>query len=502
MTTPKLPKPPTTIGGGRYTLVRQIAEGGNAVVYLGYDQTEHQYRAIKMLLPEYTKRSGLRSRFEREAHTMMALDHPNIIRVYDWGGDNETAWLAMEFAEVGSVIDWIEKHGPMPPRMATNVAIQLCAGIAHAHREKVIHRDIKPQNLLVDRHGVCKVTDFGIAQVLQETRVTMTGTVMGTIGYMAPEQHESAKHADERADVYSIAASLYTLVHGEAATHLFMAEDRDYDGIPEPLAEVIRKGSQYRKDQRYETVAAMGQALQAVYDRLPPDPASAPPLVGADVKLISDGPPTGNRRPRENESDSLEPPLVPVDLNRTPSSIIPRTSLTGQTGRVRRPRIKNRDEVEWQYKIRRVVLGGAVAFGIMVLGVLATALFGRYELNMAERYERTASEALVTQLTKEWTMVSDKPLEHPDDLDRAFRAAIDEQDGALRDALTGSVLVLITTERQRFADRHQGDEATMKTLEQVDRRLRDVLKAHQARVQELDHARSKLTGRLGALVPL
>ncbi|MEN0061605.1 MAG: serine/threonine-protein kinase [Myxococcota bacterium] len=276
------------LADGRYILVRKVAEGGTAYVYLGYDTWTETWRAIKTLLPEYAKRPALRHRFEREATTMKTLSHDNIIAVFDAGIDSETVFMVMEFAEGGSVIDWVEANGPMPPRMATDVVLQLCRGIDAAHRQGVIHRDIKPQNLLVDRHGSCKVTDFGIAQVLEDTRMTMTGTVMGTMGYMAPEQNESAKHADERADVYSIAATYYTLIKGEAATHLFMADEQDFDGIPESLAAIIRGGSSYKRENRYQTVREMMGELEGALRLLAPDPLDTPPLIAPDMPNLED----------------------------------------------------------------------------------------------------------------------------------------------------------------------------------------------------------------------
>ncbi|MEM6925572.1 MAG: serine/threonine-protein kinase [Myxococcota bacterium] len=276
------------LADGRYVLVRHVAEGGTAHVYLGYDTWTETWRAVKTLLPEYARRPALRHRFEREAATMKTLSHDNIIAVYDAGIEAETVFMVMEYAEGGSVIDWVERHGPMPPRMATTVVLELCAGIDAAHRQGVIHRDIKPQNLLVDRSGHCKVTDFGIAQVLEDTRMTMTGTVMGTMGYMAPEQNESAKHADERADVYSIAATYYTLIKGEAATHLFMAEDQDFDGIPGSLAEIIKKGSQYKREARFQTVRELMGELEGALRMLAPDPLDTPPIVPYDLPSIED----------------------------------------------------------------------------------------------------------------------------------------------------------------------------------------------------------------------
>jgi serine/threonine protein kinase len=277
---------------------------------------------VKTLLPEYAARPSLRHRFEVEARTMSMLDAPQIVRVFDAGIDDDIAYMVMEFAEGGSVVDWIERYGPMPPRMAAEVAIALCEGIAVAHDQGIIHRDVKPQNLLIASDGTCKVTDFGIAQVVESERVTMTGMVMGTIGYMAPEQHESAKHTDERADIYSVAATLYTLAKGEAATHLFMADDKDFVGIPGPLAEVIRKGAQYRREARHATVREMADELRDCLPELPANPRGTPPLLAARPFLLEDvAPPTPSMstspvRRREEERriaaslGSIEPPVA------------------------------------------------------------------------------------------------------------------------------------------------------------------------------------------------
>jgi len=319
------PSGQTLLADGRYILVRKVAEGGTASVHLGYDTWTDQWRAVKTLLPEYAKRPALRHRFECEAATMKSLSHTNIIAVYDAGTDDEKAWMVMEFAEGGSVIDWVEQNGAMPPRMASQVVLQLCEGIVAAHEDGVIHRDIKPQNLLVDREGVCKVTDFGIAQVVQEARMTMTGTVMGTIGYMAPEQHESAKHADERADVYSIAATYYTLVRGEAATHLFMADGDEFLGLPDGIADIIRKGSQYRRDARYPDVRAMANALAEVLAELPMDPADTPPLVPLNAGSLDGADP-----PNHSAASAAPPPSAEIELRKESSveSIASPPSLT------------------------------------------------------------------------------------------------------------------------------------------------------------------------------
>ncbi|MEZ4237525.1 MAG: serine/threonine-protein kinase [Myxococcota bacterium] len=481
-------RPPSdddSVIGGRYELVARIAEGGNAVVHRAWDRETREWRAVKMLLPEYAKRQTLLSRFQREGQTMMRLlEHPNICRVYDAGVDADRAWLVMEYAEGGSVISWVERNGPMPPHMATEVAIQLCAGIAYAHQEGVIHRDVKPQNLLVDRDGRCKVTDFGIAQLIQQTRVTMTGTVMGTIGYIAPEQHESAKHADQRADVYSIAASVYTLVHGEAATHLFMAEDRDFDGIPEPLAAVIRKGAQYRRESRYQTVAEMQAAFESLLDVLEPDPPGTPPIVPQGIEL-----PDLTHSPAPIEEQSLEPaaeilrtPLV----DRTPSSIIPRDSLTGSDRAVRRARVRNRDELERGRRVRMVVLGvGAVGMSSALL-LLFFSIVASVMLGGRIATTEGSSDELRDELEKELRLVDRRGLDRPEELEAQIMNATAGWDDKTPDERISDATHILETIRGRASEltvsgRADSLPALLHELREADKRLSDVLTLYESR---------------------
>src|SRR5688500_16896696 len=177
----RVPSDAPVIGNGRYAIVAKIAEGGMAGVYRGWDFKLKVWRAIKILLPEYAGRASLRTRFETEASTMARLDHPNVIRVYDVGTAEALPYMVMELAEGGTVNGWIDLHGRMPAALACDVTIQAAAGLGAAHRIGVVHRDVKPHNLLVTAEGVVKVTDFGIARVLFADGLTRTGSTMGTI---------------------------------------------------------------------------------------------------------------------------------------------------------------------------------------------------------------------------------------------------------------------------------------------------------------------------------
>ncbi|MEQ1565969.1 MAG: serine/threonine-protein kinase [Myxococcota bacterium] len=514
------PRPPDdTSPNSRYQLLRKIAEGGSAVVHLAWDTVDRQYRAIKMLQPELAKKPALRNRFEREGRTMAGLEHPNIIKVFEAVNNGAEAYLVMEYAEAGSVIEWLERNGrPMPPRMAATIGLELCAGIAYAHSEQVIHRDIKPHNLLLDRTGHCKVTDFGIAQAMAEPRMTMTGTVMGTVGYMAPEQHESAKHADERADVYSIAATLYTLVVGEAQHHLFMAEDRDFERIPKPLAELIKRASQFRKEQRYSSVTEMASALLRVLEKLPPDPPDTPPLVPVDLELLDGTPPTGaqprrdsGRRHRTTRGgddempvrsvDSVEPlqALVRTDgTERTPSSIIPRSSFTMRE-QSRRVIIKSRNEMLVQDRIRKAMWASVLLIVLVMMGVGLTGVVGAAEYGSKDRLVNQADEKLmdtVRQVASVGAKVT-KPLgaDRGLELDTSFDKVMSEPDPAFR---TGQLELLIAQlERARHDVDSVADPGAHSSLNVAIEELREKLQAYQERVNERESfEHQKLRGQL------
>ena len=310
---PSAPPPPAapSIGGGRYALVAKIAEGGMAGVYRAWDSELQVWRAIKVLLPEYVDRKGLRERFEREAKAMAKLDHPNVIRVYDVVTDEALPFMVMELAEGGTLIGWLNAYGQMPARLAASVAEQVAHGLSAAHAAKVIHRDVKPHNVLISTEGLCKITDFGIARVINDESpegMTRTGSTMGTIGYMAPEQRADAKGVDERADVYSLGALTYKLLTGSIVTDLFLVEHEPVllDPIPQPLHELILKACFHDRERRYATTEAFVETLGELVPLLPPDPPDTPPLPNP---MPEAAPPEDETDPFPEIAVLLRPPM-------------------------------------------------------------------------------------------------------------------------------------------------------------------------------------------------
>jgi serine/threonine-protein kinase len=257
----------------------RIGRGGMAGVYAAWDLALEEWRAVKVLLPKHARDKGLRLRFEREGETMKSLQHPNLVRVYDVGSGEKLPFLVMELINAGSLYRWTKTHGAMPARMAVEAMIQLCSGVSAVHAAGVVHRDIKPRNVLVNFDGVLKLTDFGIAQ-LGDSGETRTGLAMGTLGFMSPEQLHDAKSVDLRTDIYAIGATLWTQLTARKARDLFRLEDKPelMDGVPEVVQPLLARCLAYERADRYPTAKALAQALADLLEQLPEDPPESPPL--------------------------------------------------------------------------------------------------------------------------------------------------------------------------------------------------------------------------------
>jgi serine/threonine protein kinase len=328
---PIFPPDAPSLADGRYVLVSRIGEGGIAAVYRGYDKKLRVWRAVKLLMPEFSRRKSMCQRLEAEALTMAQLEHPNLVRVYDVGFTGAVPFLVMELVSGGTLHHWTEQHGPMPAQLAVEATRQVLRGLGMVHERGVVHRDVKPRNVLVTPNGTCKLTDFGIAYSEFE-RKARTPKMLGTLGYSAPEQLADPSSVDVRADLYSVGALLWHLCTArDVVEELYRAEEDPslLHGIDEALHPVLLGCVARDREQRYDTAEQVYQALQDLLPSLPPAPPDTPDL-RVDVSVLEqsleheDFPELAQvREAMHRRPDSKPPVLIDTPLPNVSLSISP-----------------------------------------------------------------------------------------------------------------------------------------------------------------------------------
>jgi eukaryotic-like serine/threonine-protein kinase len=200
---------------GRYRVGARVGSGGMAVVYRGRDERLGRPVAIKVLADNLAADDGFRERFVREARLAAGLSHPNIVHVYDTGEDADgRPYIVMEYIDGESLAATVQREDRLSPQRVAEIALDCCAGLEYAHAAGLVHRDVKPHNLLVDRRGTVRIADFGVARSLDSATITRTGSVLGTTAYQAPEQARG-EQVTTAADIYGLGATLYQLLTGQ-----------------------------------------------------------------------------------------------------------------------------------------------------------------------------------------------------------------------------------------------------------------------------------------------
>ncbi len=202
------------IFGGRYEVLERIGDGGMAIVYKAKDLLLNRVVTIKVLREQFTTDEDFIRRFRREAQSAASLSHPNIVSIYDVGKEGDTEYIVMEYVEGRNLKEIIREYAPLSTDQSINLGRQITEAIQNAHEHHIIHRDIKPHNILVTADGHAKVTDFGIARAVSSATVTHTGDIVGSVHYLSPEQAKGLQ-SNEQSDIYSLGIVLYELVTGK-----------------------------------------------------------------------------------------------------------------------------------------------------------------------------------------------------------------------------------------------------------------------------------------------
>ena len=259
----------------RYQIIKTIGEGGMANVYLAYDTILDRNVAVKVLRGDLATDEKFVRRFQREALSASSLNHPNIVEVYDVGEDNGLYYIVMEYIEGKHLKQLLKKRGALTVREVVDIMLQLTDGISAAHDSYIIHRDIKPQNIMILENGLIKITDFGIAMALNATQLTQTNSVMGSVHYLPPEQ-ASGKQATIQSDVYSMGVLMYELLVGQVpfkgdnAVEIALKHIKDEipsvrsinSNIPQSVANIVKKSTAKNLKNRYADAREMNEDLK------------------------------------------------------------------------------------------------------------------------------------------------------------------------------------------------------------------------------------------------
>jgi len=309
--------------GTEFVVERELGRGGMAVVFLGHDTLLNRKIAVKVLPPELTFSSkSMTERFKREAQTAAKLDHPNIIPVHRVSPGGKLIWYVMKYLEGEALDDILEREGQLAVDRTVDIISQVASALDYAHQNKVVHRDVKPANIIVDKNGRCTVTDFGIAKALDADTLTASGSIIGTPYYMSPEQCKGKK-VGPAADQYSLAVMTYQMLGGHVPftgdsaveiVHKHVADPVPPLGIlrpelPETVVAVVEKALAKDAEGRFPTVADFAKALKAASQ-------------GLDVTLA----PPGKKTPTRMSKTALVSP-VPGALRTAKGSVRERKGL-------------------------------------------------------------------------------------------------------------------------------------------------------------------------------
>jgi serine/threonine protein kinase len=291
---------------GRYKLIDERGRGSFATVYVARDLEDNHIYAVKVMHLELSNDGELLARFQREAHILLNLSDSHIVRIMDYGNDNNMNYIVMDYIDGQSLKYYMINDGPMDPLRALNYTHQIAEGLSTANTQGVVHRDIKPQNILVNSNDMVKITDFGLARSRETVTLTQSNVFMGTAYYISPEQAESGRSADTRSDLYSVATVLFEMLtghppfRGETAVDIVIKHMNEKvpsicrlrPGLPMEMDLFMQKALAKAPADRYPTPEEFIVALEQLQERIqamPPIPRTERPG-GSELRPGNGGP--------------------------------------------------------------------------------------------------------------------------------------------------------------------------------------------------------------------
>jgi serine/threonine-protein kinase len=315
---------------GRYQILETIGAGGMANVYLALDVILDRQVAVKVLRPQFSDDDQFIKRFRREAQAATSLAHPNVVNIYDVGEEGNTYYIVMEYVKGQTLKEMIQSKGPLPVNQALDYLEQMMSALDHAHANQIVHRDIKPHNILVSEDGVAKVTDFGIARAMSSATITHTNSVMGSVHYLSPEQARGG-HVTYKSDIYSLGIVLFEMLTGSlpffgdtavsiAIKHLqndIPSAKAIVPTLPQSVENVIRRATVKDPLRRYETIQEMEEDVETVLN--PERLHEVPFIVSSDSDEATKAIPIVRDIPMEDREQTIamekqaseQPTLIP-----------------------------------------------------------------------------------------------------------------------------------------------------------------------------------------------
>ncbi|MGG3913189.1 Stk1 family PASTA domain-containing Ser/Thr kinase [Rossellomorea vietnamensis] len=386
---------------GRYRIIKLIGGGGMANVYLAHDVILDREVAIKMLRIDFANEEEFIKRFQREAQSATSLAHPNIVSIYDVGEEDDLYYIVMEYVHGMTLKQYIQQHSPVNVDKAIDIMKQLTIAMSHAHQNHIVHRDIKPHNILLDEEGNVKITDFGIAMALSATSITQTNSVLGSVHYLSPEQARGGM-ATKKSDIYSLGIVMFELLtgrlpfSGESAVSIALKHlqsetpslKRWNPDIPQSVENIVLKATAKDPFRRYESLEEMDEDLSTALDadRMN-EPKFAVPLDDEATKAI---PVITDQKAYSNLDDTIVHHQTD-DVKTKPTPPV-KEGKKGKKDKTKPP--KGKSKKKWPM----VIIG--LFFLLILLGVAAVTmvpgLLGPKEIEVPNVSEMDQTEAIST----------------------------------------------------------------------------------------------------------